>query len=38
VPTLAADGLALSCMVPVDTNRIVRVHMIFVDIPFMINE
>jgi hypothetical protein len=38
VPALAAEGLALSITVPVDTARIVRVHMIFMDIPFRNNE
>ncbi len=38
VPARAADGLALSVTVPVDTTRIVRVHVIFVDIPFTNNE
>jgi hypothetical protein len=38
VPVRAADGLALSITVPVDTTRIVRVHVIFVDILFTNNE
>jgi hypothetical protein len=38
VPARAADGLALRVTVPVDTRRIVRVHVIFVDIPFTNNE
>jgi hypothetical protein len=38
VPARAAGGLTLSVTVPVDTTRIVHVHVIFVDILFTNNE
>jgi hypothetical protein len=38
VPARAVDGVALSVTVPVDTHRIVPVHVIFMDISFTDNE